>query len=276
VKETWRRCPECEALLVCPDCGRRLGPGERSCAHCASATPKTAEKPSVYTDPVCGMEFVPVPGGVFPMGDTLGEGIENEKPVHEVVLDDFYMARFCVTQAQWGRLMEENPSGIESPDNPVEQVTWEMAREFVDRLTEAVGGVAVFGLPTEAQWEYAARSGGRDELYAGAAEIDAVAWYGDNSGGRPHPVGRKKSNGLGLSDMSGNVWEWCLDVFLEDAYGRHDRKNPVVAAGGQDRVIRGGGWNLDAWSARCARRSSLRADFSGPALGFRLVMIQDQ
>ena len=228
--------------------------------------------PPVYTDPVCGMEFVQVPGGVYSMGDTLGEGIENETPVHEVVLDAFYMARFPVTQTQWNKFMEENPSSVQLPENPVEQVTWRMACSFAERLTAAAGGEAVFSLPTEAQWEYAARSGGRDDLYSGGADIDAVAWYEENSGGRPHPVGRKKPNGLGLHDMSGNVWEWCRDVFQEGGYRQHDRRNPVIAAGGPDRVIRGGGWNLDAWSARCARRSCLQADFSGPALGFRLVM----
>jgi formylglycine-generating enzyme required for sulfatase activity len=206
------------------------------------------------------------------MGDTLGEGIENETPVHEVSLDEFYMARFPVTQTQWMTCMKENPSSIDAPENPVEQVTWQMACEFAERLTAAVGGGVRFDLPTESQWEYAARSGGRDDLYAGGSDIDAVAWFDENSGGGHRPVGQKIPNALGLYDMSGNVWEWCRDGFREDAYGRHARRNPVVDAGGLERVIRGGGWNLDAWSARCARRSSLRADFFGPALGFRMVM----
>jgi formylglycine-generating enzyme required for sulfatase activity len=129
-----------------------------------------------------------------------------------------------------------------------------------------------YGLPTEAQWEYAARSAGADDLYAGGDDIDAVAWYEANSQGTTHPVGQKRPNALGLYDMSGNLWEWCRDTYQPDAYDRHGGRNPVAASGGPDRVIRGGSWNLDAWSARCARRFNFRADFHGPGLGFRLVM----
>ncbi len=269
VKETWRRCPECEAFLLCPDCGSRLTQ-DAVCPKCGADDTASARAP--FTDPVCGIEFVPVKGGPFSMGDTLGEGIATELPVHEVILDDFYISRFPVTQASWARLMPENPSARPNPEAPVEQVSWEKAREFARRLTEAAGSEWVFDLPSEAQWEFAARNCGEDVLYAGGENIDALAWYGENSGGRPHPVGKKKPNGLGLFDMSGNVWEWCLDTFQIDAYGSHDRKNPVVTEPGPDRVIRGGGWNLDAWSARCARRFNFSFDSTGPALGFRLVM----
>lgn len=207
------------------------------------------------------------------MGDTLDQGIDNEQPVHQVILDDFYISRFPVTQAQWSALMEENPSEFKHADHPVEKVTWSDACDFARKLSEAAQKNARFLLPTEAQWEYAARSGGLDDLYAGGDDIDAVAWYEANSQGTTRPVGRKKPNALGLYDMSGNVWEWCRDTFQPDAYGRQDIHNPVVASPGPDRVIRGGSWNLDAWSARCARRFNFRADFFGPGLGFRLVML---
>jgi formylglycine-generating enzyme required for sulfatase activity len=209
------------------------------------------------------------------MGDTLGQGVENEQPVHQVTLDDFHISRHPVTQAQWTLLMKENPSEFKQADHPVEQVTWSDACEFARKLTKAMQKRLYFMLPTETQWEYAARSGGLDELYAGGNDIDTLAWYAANSRSTTHAVGRKRPNALGLYDMSGNVGEWCRDTYQPDAYGRHNSRNPVVESTGEDRVIRGGSWNLDAWSARCARRFSLRADFWGPGLGFRLVMLSD-
>jgi formylglycine-generating enzyme required for sulfatase activity len=206
------------------------------------------------------------------MGDTLGGGIDNEQPVHTVTVDDFYIARTPVTQAQWTRLMSDNPSRFQGQDHPVEQVTWQDALNFARLLNDAYHGRYRFDLPTEAQWEFAARSGGKDELYAGGGVVDRLAWYADNSGGQTQPIGRKEPNGLGLFDMSGNVWEWCRDAFLADAYQRHARTNPLIEEKITERVIRGGSWNLDAWSARCARRVGFQADFLGPGLGFRLVM----
>ncbi len=209
------------------------------------------------------------------MGGLTGDGLENELPVHAVTLDGFYIGRYPVTQAQWLRLVPENPSRLEGHDLPVEQVTRDDACSFARQLTDAHNGRYRFDLPTEAQWEFAARSGGRPELYAGGDDINKVAWYEANSHGRTHPVGAKTPNGLGLYDMSGNVWEWCRDTFAADAYARHETENPVLDMTGADRVIRGGSWNLDAWSARCSRRFSFRADLFGPGLGFRLIMVPD-
>jgi formylglycine-generating enzyme required for sulfatase activity len=217
--------------------------------------------------------MVRVHGGTFQMGDTFGQGMESEQPVHAVTLDGFYMARCAVTQKQWQCLIADNPSKQEDPQRPVEQVTWEQGMEFARLLTQAHQERYRFDLPSEAQWEYAARSGGRQELYAGGDAIDRLAWYEANSQGRTHPVGAKAPNGLGLYDMSGNVWEWCRDSFLEDGYTQHCDRNPVVEVKDTDRVIRGGSWHLDAWSARCARRFSCPPDMSGPGLGFRLVMV---
>ena len=274
VRPHWRRCPECEAPLVCADCGRRLAAGEAACPQCRPAGPAAAD--TTWTEPVTGMVFVRVPGGTFPMGDGFGDGVENETPVHEVRLDAFHIARTPVTQAEWRRLMPANPSRFEGADRPVEQVSWADVAAFLAALDRASGGAGRrFDLPTEAQWEYAARSGGRAERWAGGDPVDALAWTEANSGGASRPVGRLRPNGLGLYDMSGNVWEWCRDAFRADAYRRHAAADPLVSpVGGDrvDRVIRGGSWNLDAWSARCARRFAYPEDFLGPALGFRVVM----
>ena len=273
VRENWKRCPECEALLLCNICRRRVPKGHAACPYCVPLLEGNADKaaPGSFIDTVCSIEMVLVPGGSFQMGDTFNQGSENEKPIHTVTLDAYYMGRFCVTQEQWLKLMPQNPSHFEGPSQPVEQVSWDDAMQFIARLNQAQHGQFVFDLPTEAQWEYAARSGGNEELYAGGNDIHSVAWYEADSKGHPHRVGRKTSNGLGLYDMSGNVWEWCRDSYAADAYFRHPTHNPCYEVTDADRVIRGGSWHLDAWSARCARRFSCAHDFFGPGLGFRLA-----
>ena len=225
-----------------------------------------------YTESIIGMNFVWVPGSTFSMGDAFDEGVEDEKPVHEVTLSGFYMATCPVTQAQWKSLMPENPSSFVADDHPVEQVTLSDVQAFIDKLNAASKSGLHFNLPSEAQWEYAARSGGKNELYAGGQDPEAVAWFDENSSGGTAPVANKAPNGLGLYDMSGNVWEWCRDLYHSDAYRRHSKNDPVCTAGDTDRVIRGGSWNLDAWSARCSRRFRFDPELFGPALGFRVVM----
>jgi formylglycine-generating enzyme required for sulfatase activity len=228
-----------------------------------------------YTEPVTGMRLVFIPGNTFSMGDTFDEGVEDEKPVHAVTLSDYYMTDCPVTQAQWKALMADNPSSFAGDDHPVEQVTLIDVQAFLDKLNAASESGLHFDLPSEAQWEYAARSGGKDELYAGGPDPEAVACYEGNSSGGTDPVGGKAPNGLGLYDMSGNVWEWCRDIYHPEAYRRHEKKDPVCIQGGTDRVIRGGSWHLDAWSARCSRRFRFDPDLFGPALGFRVVMVID-
>jgi formylglycine-generating enzyme required for sulfatase activity len=275
VQRHWKRCPECEALLLCPSCGGRLAQGETVCPVCQTPA---GTPPAPYVEPATGMIFIPVPGGDFGMGDASGDGVENETPVHQVRLSAFHMGRFPVTQEEWRRLMAANPSRFEGPRRPVEQVTFALAQEFINRLNQKAAPGLRFDLPSEAQWEYAARSGGRNETWAGGEDPDRVAWTENNSHGASQPAGRLGPNGLGLHDMSGNVWEWCRDAFRADAYRLHGGQDPVVEAAGADRidrVIRGGSWNLDPWSARCTRRFSFSEDCAGPALGFRLVMIRD-
>ena len=206
------------------------------------------------------------------MGDTLGDGIENELPVHQVRLNTFYIGQYPVTQSQWNRLMPENPSNFRGDSLPVERVAWDDIQAFIHKLTAAQPDRKGFRLPTEAEWEYAARSGGQKQRYAGGDDADALAWYENNSGGQTQPAGSRAPNGLDIFDMSGNVWEWCQDLFSESAYRYHDPENPCWNRDGEDRAIRGGGWNMDAWSIRCTRRMGFPPDGSGPALGFRLVM----
>ncbi len=271
VKEHWKRCPFCETKLFCSSCGNRLNFETRTCLSCNSL--ESSQESNVLTEPVTHMEFIFVPEGNFMMGDIFGDGFENELPLHQVHLNSFYIGRYQVTQAQWNNLMPENPSRFIGDDRPVERVSFEAVMTFIQRLTEANKRRYRFLLPTEAQWEYAARSGGRDEKFAGANRFDNVAWCEENSGNSTNPVGKKSPNGLGLYDMSGNVWEWCCDYFIDNAYHYHQKNNPFYDTKGPDRVIRGGGWNTDAWSVRCARRFGFPSQYFGSALGFRLVLL---
>ena len=174
---------------------------------------------------------------------------------------NYYIAKYEVTQAQWRAVMGNNPAKYKGADRPVEQVSWHDAMEFCKKLNDmglALAGYK-FSLPTEAQWEYAARGGNKSKgyEYSGSNDIKEVAWYDDNSDAT-HDVGTKKPNELGLYDMSGNVWEWCLD------------------ADGSSRVIRGGSWNNGAGGCRVARRSDRGPGFRYFNLGFRLALVPVQ
>jgi formylglycine-generating enzyme required for sulfatase activity/serine/threonine protein kinase len=225
----------------------------------------------VWKYPVTGMEFVRVPGGCYQMGCAWdGDCQSNEQPVHEVCVDGFWMGQTEVTQGQWQRVMGSNPSYFKKGDNyPVEQVSWEDAKEFIRKLN-GMGNVK-FRLPSEAEWEYAARSGGKAEKYSGGSDLDGVAWYSSNSGSSTHPVRTKKSNGLGIYDMSGNVWEWCEDVYIADIYSRSDKKNPIYNSGGPNRVYRGGSWFFVPGNVRCANRGNDDPARRAYSLGFRLL-----
>jgi formylglycine-generating enzyme required for sulfatase activity len=238
---------------------------------------KTADR--IFTDPVTGMEFVFVPGGCFQMGDTLGDGGSDETPVHEVCLDDFYIGRQEATLRQWTKIMEDDNAESQSPENrqPVVGISRNNVDEFIKFLNRRTN--EKYRLPTEAEWEYACRSGGRSERFSGLPDnlndhADYV-WYASNSGKKVHPVGAKKPNGLGLYDMSGNVWEWVEDWYSPRAYAGHGRQNPIKTADGdfvEDlRVIRGGGFGNSLNFVRCAARSAVSPGAGNPDLGFRLV-----
>jgi formylglycine-generating enzyme len=227
-----------------------------------------------FTDPVTGMEFVFVKGGCFQMGDTFGDGDKDEKPVHEVCVDDFYLGKFEVTQGQWQVVMGNNPSGFKEcgANCPVERVSWYDVQEFVSRLNDKTG--KRFRLPREAEWEYAARSGEKGEKWSGTSsegELGLYAWYSRNAGSRTHPVGEKRANGLALYDMTGNVWEWCSDWYGENYYqGSSRNNNPEGPFNGSYRVVRGG-----AWSGNPGHRRATNRDKNFPTgllycYGFRL------
>ena len=205
------------------------------------------------------------------MGSSGGD--PDEKPVHAVVITrGFYVGRHEVTQAQYERVMGVNPSSFKGPDLPVEQVTWDAAVEFCRKLSERTGGS--FRLPTEAEWEYAARAGSREKYCFGDDEemLKQYAWFDANSGKRTHAVGRKKPNAWGLFDCHGNVREWCSDWYSEDSYAGGPHEDPKGPAGGQCRVQRGGSWNYPGLSCRSANRSGCPPGYEGINFGFRAAM----
>jgi len=224
-------------------------------------------------DPIAGMEFVYVKGGCFQMGDTFGDGYSDEKPVHEVCVDSFYIGKYEVSQGQWKKVMDNNPSEFKScgDDCPVERVSWNDVQDFINELKSRTG--KNYRLPTEAEWEYACRSGGKKEKYCGGNNPDDVAWYSDNSGSRTHPVGQKQPNGLGIYDMSGNVWEWCSDWYDSSYYRSSPKSNPAGPSRGSGRVIRGGSWS--SWAGGFVRASYRVSDVMGDRsydIGFRLIV----
>jgi len=199
----------------------------------------------IFKDPTIGMEFVWVPGGCFEMGDLFRDiPAVEEETVHQVCVDSFWMGKYEVTQGQWERVMGSNPSQFRSGDNyPVEMVSWDDVQVFTQRLNQRSG--KNYRLPTEAEWEYAARSGGRREKWAGTSSESSLgeyAWFDKNSSGRTHPVGEKLPNGLGLFDMTGNVWEWVEDWYDENYYKKSPQRNPKGPNSGIQKLFRGGCW----------------------------------
>jgi|GEM_PF-1313025 len=234
--------------------------------------PPSARKETL-DDPIKAIDFVLVKGGCFQMGDTFGDGQADEQPVHTVCVDDFYIGKYEVTQGQWQSIMGSNPSFFKNCGEkcPVEQVSWNDIQGFLTKLNAKTG--KTYRLPTEAEWEYAARSGGKKEKYAGTssdAALGKYAWYNANAGLRMRPVGQKQPNGLGLFDMTGNAWEWCQDWYGEAYYSQSTRKNPAGPQSGTRRVLRGGSWLFEPAGIRAATRYALLPEVKGDLYGFRL------
>jgi sulfatase modifying factor 1 len=232
--------------------------------------------PSLATavDKIPEVPIVFVKGGCFEMGDTFGDGGIDEKPVHQVCLDDFYIGKFEVTQEQWEKVMGNNPSQIKKGGNyPVENVSWDDAGEFARRLGRMTG--LKWRLPTEAEWEYAARSGGKKLKFAGTSDerrLDDYAWHEGNADGVTHPVGEKKPNGLGLYDMSGNVWEWVQDRYDRDYYRQSAHKNPKGDPFGINRILKGGSARTGVGFLRASYRDYVAPDTRGACFGLRLAL----
>ena len=235
-----------------------------------------------------------VQAGTFQMGSN--DGDSDEKPVHKVTISDFYIGKYEVTQKEWEEVMGGNPSYFKGDNLPVEKVSWYDAVEFCNKKSRKEGLTPCYSgsgknitcnfnangyrLPTEAEWEYAARGGhlangsnlrNGGYTYSGSDNIDDVAWYSDNSGRKTHPVGQKQPNELGLYDMSGNVWEWCWDWYDDDYYSSSSGNNPKGPSMGSFRVLRGGSWEDYDCYCRVANRFNFHPDFGDDSYGFRFV-----
>ena len=219
-------------------------------------------------------EMVYVEGGSFDMGATYeqcSDAYKDECPVHSVTLSGYYIGKCEVTQELWEAVMGSNPSNFKGAQNPVERVSWNDCQEFVSRLNSLTG--RTFRLPTEAEWEYAARGGkkSRHYKYSGSDNIDDVAWYYNNSGKKTRAVGTKTANELGIYDMSGNVWEWCSDWYGD--YSAGAQTNPQGPSSGSRRVLRGGSWDYNARHCRVSNRDGGDPDYSDSDIGLRLVLV---
>lgn len=232
-------------------------------------------KPSIAEVEVNGVSFnmIYVEGGRFTMGATLEQGYDcfaDERPTHQVTLSDYYIGQTEVTQELWVAVMGNNPSyNIGNSRLPVEQVSWNDCQEFIQKLNRLTG--KRFRLPTEAEWEFAARGGNQSKgyKYSGSNRIDDVAWYDGNSGGATHEVAICAPNQLGIYDMSGNVNEWCSDWYGE--YSSSSQTDPTGPADGSYRVLRGGSWYTFAIGCRVADRGGVTPDYLDNGGGFRLV-----
>ena len=232
-------------------------------------------QPDEMTFTVNGVSFtmVRVEGGTFQMGATPEQGKDadpDEYPAHQVTLDSYAIGQTQVTQALWQAVMGENPSRFKGNTLPVECISWNDCQGFIKKLNFLTGLIGqTFRLPTEAEWEYAARGGRKshDYKYSGSNNLDEVAWYDDNADDNTHPVATKKLNELGLYDMSGNVWEWCSDWFGN--YRSEPQTNPTGPVSGTYRVRRGGSWHSIARRCYLSCCRSIYPGYSCNFLGFR-------
>ncbi len=275
----------------------------------------TESRANEFTERVTGIQFVKVPGVCFSMGDTFGDGEKDEMPVHKVCVTDFAISKNNVTVSQYRLFVEatsyrtdaekgggcyifndrdwnkqtainwQNPSFKQTDQHPVTCVSWNDAQAFTRWLNKL--GTNKYRLPTEAEWEYAARSGGKKERFAGFSDQSQLYKYanfcdsncegkwktvGQNDGySGTSPVGNYLPNGLGLHDMTGNVWQWSSDRYNESFYSKSPKNNPQGTQSGYDRVVRGGSWLNGPNDVRAAGRNSCSQDYRSYDIGFRIV-----
>ena len=266
-------------------CNTKNGTNETNIPNNQLSMPE--EKSEIVSQPVIdidtftvnGVSFtmVYVEGDRFDMGATpeMLEAYENEKPAHEALLGEYWIGRTEVTQALWQAVMEDNPSKTKGKTLPVDKVSWDDVQQFISKLNTLTG--EEFRLPSEAEWEFAARGGklSKHYSYSGSNNPEDVAWF---DCGEPHPVSSKQPNELGIYDMSGNVWEWCNDWYDEKYYetlyvssNLGDMVNPKGPKEGTHCVLRGGSWGGGAQYCRCSCRAGYQPNFSDIDCGFRLA-----
>ena len=237
-----------------------------------TATSSTGENITITANGIT-FTMVFVKGGSFTMGATAEQGNEakaDEKPAHNVTLSDYYIGETEVTQALWQAVMgDDNPSEYKGPGMPVELISWEDCESFIDKLNTLTG--MKFRLPTEAEWEYAARGGNKSRGYkfAGSNDIGTVAWYESNSDAKTHPVKQKAPNELGIYDMTGNVWEWCFDGY--GPYSSAAQTNPKGLSTAEANASRGGSFVNSPEDSRVSVRS-FSPGYISSSLGFRIAM----
>ncbi len=235
-------------------------------------TNETEEPVNVLTIEVGGVSFVmvEVEGGTFAMGNSgVGSNLD-ESPVHDVTLSTYYIGETEVTQELWGAVMGDNPSYNVGDNKPVDNISWNKTQEFIELLNYKTG--RKFRLPTEAEWEFAARGGNRSNnyKYSGSNSVDIVAWYQDNSNNETKDVKSKMPNELGIYDMSGNVSEWCSDWY--GGYIYNSQTNPTGPDWGNEKVVRGGAFSLEDTYCRVSGRSSATSSWNDENYGLRIVM----
>lgn len=212
------------------------------------------------------VEMVYVSGGEFKMGSDDVEADDDEKPLHSEVVNGFYIGKYEVSQAQWKRIMKNNPSCFQGDNLPVECVSWSDVQLFINKLNAKTG--RNYRLPTETEWEYAAKGGGLDGKYkySGSSQLEDVAWFVENSDSMSHVCGSRQPNKLGIYDMSGNVHEWCSDLYDSLSYTDGSAAWPDV-----EYVFRGGSWLSEKRYCRIANRNHNSKDLRHCTLGFRLA-----
>ena len=277
----------------CKTCGKAVSQCPYKVKHPKqepSTKPKTTPKPKPKPTPAqrvsatyqnnvlrvgnASYRMVYVSGGSFTMGATseMTESYNDEKPTHQVTLSSYSIGETEVTQALWKAVMGSNPSYFKGDNLPVETVSWDDCQTFIRKLNGLTG--LHFRLPTEAEWEFAARGGNqsRHTQYSGSSRsrIDDVAWYDGNSGSKTHPVKTKQPNELGIYDMTGNVWEWCQDWY--GGYSYYAQTNPIGNSLGSHRVRRGGCWGSSPKICRTSCRDNRMPGNAYENLGLRLVL----